>query len=147
MSSVSGFILKDASLVELIGAIRVVAIGGALLAPSAPRRIVALFGWQVGVGLGAVPGLERLTEREGEIAAWVATVRSNDEIAAALFLSPDTVRTHVSRAMVKLHALDHCPTRRLRAPGGSNRALSVVIPRAPHSRSRGRGNSCRGPGP
>jgi len=78
-----------------------VTTGEALLSPSVTRRVVALFGRQVGVGLGAVPGLERLTEREEEIAAWVATVRSNDEIAAALFLSFDTVRTHVSRAMVQ----------------------------------------------
>lgn len=102
----SGFILKDAPPAEIIRAIRVVAAGEALLSPSVTRRVVALFGRQVGVGLGAVPGLERLTEREREIAAWVATGRSNDEIAAALFLSPDTVRTHVSRAMVKLHARD-----------------------------------------
>jgi len=80
VSSVSSFILKDASPVELIGAIRVVATGEALLSPSVTRRVVALFGRQVGVGLGAVPGLERLTEREREI-------------AAALFLSPRH-RTH-----------------------------------------------------
>ena len=52
------------------------------------------------------PRLGDLTEREREIVAWVATGRSNDEIADELVVSPDTVRTHVSRAMVKLHARD-----------------------------------------
>ena len=50
--------------------------------------------------------LDTLTDREREIVAWVATGRSNDEIARELFLSPDTVRTHVSRAMGKLRARD-----------------------------------------
>jgi DNA-binding NarL/FixJ family response regulator len=52
------------------------------------------------------PRLGDLTEREREILAWVATGRSNQEIAQKLVVSPDTVRTHVSRAMVKLHARD-----------------------------------------
>ena len=101
-----GFILKDAPPDELVRAIRVVAGGEALLSPSVTRRVVALFGRHLAGGLAPVPGLDRLTEREREIVAWVATGRSNDEIAAALFLSPDTVRTHVSRAMGKLRARD-----------------------------------------
>jgi DNA-binding CsgD family transcriptional regulator len=52
------------------------------------------------------PELDRLTERERETLAWVGTGRSNDEIAAELFVSPATVRTHASRAMVKLGARD-----------------------------------------
>ena len=52
------------------------------------------------------PELNRLTEREREILGWVATGRSNDEIAAALFLSPATIRTHIGRAMTKLNARD-----------------------------------------
>ena len=52
------------------------------------------------------PQLDQLTEREREVAAWVASGRSNQEIAEVLVVSPDTVRTHVSRAMVKLHARD-----------------------------------------
>ncbi|MGH3354416.1 MAG: response regulator transcription factor, partial [Nocardioidaceae bacterium] len=52
------------------------------------------------------PEVHRLTEREREIVGWVATGRSNDEIAAELVVSPATVRTHVGRAMVKLHARD-----------------------------------------
>jgi len=52
------------------------------------------------------PELHRLTEREREVVSWVATGRSNDEIARALLVSPETVRTHVSRAMLKLHARD-----------------------------------------
>jgi DNA-binding CsgD family transcriptional regulator len=51
-------------------------------------------------------GVADLTEREREVVAWVATGRSNDEIAAALVVSPATVRTHVSRAMLKLRARD-----------------------------------------
>lgn len=101
MSSVSGFIFKGVPPAELSRAIRGVATSGALLSPSVTRRVVALSGRQVGVGLGAAPGLERLTEREREIAAWVATGRSNGDLAAALFLSPDTIRTHVGRAMVQ----------------------------------------------
>ena len=53
-----------------------------------------------------IEGLDTLTPREREMVAWVATGRSNDEIAKELVISPDTVRTHVSRAMVKLHARD-----------------------------------------
>lgn len=101
----SGFILKDAPPAELIRAIRVAAAGKALLSPSVTRRVIAHFGGQP-ASLGPVPGLDDLTAREREIVAWVATGRSNDEIAEALFLSPDTVRTHVSRAMGKLHARD-----------------------------------------
>jgi RNA polymerase sigma factor (sigma-70 family) len=52
------------------------------------------------------PALHELTDREREIVAWVATGRSNQEIAERLVVSPDTVRTHVSRAMVKLQARD-----------------------------------------
>jgi DNA-binding NarL/FixJ family response regulator len=52
------------------------------------------------------PELDRLTDREREIVAWVATGRSNDQIAPELVVSPATVRTHVSRAMVKLGARD-----------------------------------------
>jgi DNA-binding NarL/FixJ family response regulator len=102
----SGFILKDAAPEELVRAVRVVAAGEALLSPSVTRRVVALFGRQLAGGMASIPALDELTDREREIVAWVATGRSNVEIAEELVLSPDTVRTHVSRAMVKLNARD-----------------------------------------
>jgi DNA-binding NarL/FixJ family response regulator len=102
----SGFVLKDADPDELVRAMRVVADGDSLLSPSVTRRVVERFAV-------AAPGrpaphsqLDRLTDREREIVAWVATGRSNDEIAAELVVSTATVRTHVSRAMVKLAARD-----------------------------------------
>jgi DNA-binding NarL/FixJ family response regulator len=102
-SGAGGFILKDSAPTELVHAIRVVAGGEALLSPSVTRLMVSTFArsWTAPT---AVDGLDTLTEREREIAAWVATGRSNGEIADALFLSPATVRTHVTRAMGKLNA-------------------------------------------
>jgi DNA-binding NarL/FixJ family response regulator len=99
----SGFILKDSAPTELVHAIRVVAAGEALLSPSVTRLLVSTFAerWAPPT---AVEGLDTLTEREREIAAWVATGRSNNEIADALFLSPATIRTHVARVMAKLNA-------------------------------------------
>ena len=102
----SGFILKDADPAELLQAVRVVAAGGSLLSPTVTRRVIAQFAGQSSVATAPHPEMARLTDREREIVGWVATGRSNDEIAAALVVSPDTVRTHVSRAMVKLHARD-----------------------------------------
>ena len=101
----SGFVLKDAAPTELLHAVRVVAAGASLLSPSVTRRVIEQFARRDAY-VAPHPGLDQLTEREREIVAWVATGRSNDEIAAELVLSPATVRTHVSRAMVKLHARD-----------------------------------------
>ncbi len=101
----SGFILKDAAPSELLHAIRVVAAGASLLSPSVTRRVIEQFARHDALGQPH-PDLDQLTEREREIVAWVATGRSNDEIAAELVVSPATVRTHVSRAMIKLHARD-----------------------------------------
>ncbi|MFB9471062.1 response regulator [Nonomuraea salmonea] len=99
----SGFVLKDSAPDELVNAVRVVAAGEALLSPAITRKVIGLFGRHGG---GPVEGVETLTPRERELVAWVATGRSNEEIAKELTISPDTVRTHVSRAMVKLHARD-----------------------------------------
>ncbi|HEY0952223.1 response regulator transcription factor [Nocardioides sp.] len=101
----SGFLLKDTDPARLLEAIRIVADGGSLLAPSVTRRVIEQFG-QVGSRRRPHPRLGDLTDREREILTWVATGRSNAEIAARLVVSPDTVRTHVSRAMVKLQARD-----------------------------------------
>lgn len=105
----SGFLLKDADPAGLLDAIRVVADGGSLLAPSVTRRVIERFASAspaTGTDPELVVRLDELTDREREIVAWVATGRSNQEIAAELVVSPDTVRTHVSRAMVKLQARD-----------------------------------------
>ncbi|MBB5788704.1 DNA-binding NarL/FixJ family response regulator [Jiangella mangrovi] len=102
----SGFVLKDSPPDELLHAIRVVADGASLLSPSVTRRVIEQFSARDVPASAPHPELVRLTEREREIVAWVATGRSNDEIAAELVVSPATVRTHVSRAMVKLHARD-----------------------------------------
>ncbi|WP_043632228.1 response regulator [Nonomuraea candida] len=99
----SGFLLKDSAPDELVNAVRVVAAGEALLSPAITRKVIGLFGRH---GAEPVEGIETLTPRERELVAWVATGRSNEEIARELTISPDTVRTHVSRAMVKLHARD-----------------------------------------
>jgi DNA-binding NarL/FixJ family response regulator len=101
----SGFLLKDAEPSTLLDAVRVVAEGGSLLAPSVTKTVIQHFGGS-GPPTRPHPRLGDLTEREREILAWVATGRSNQEIAEELVVSPDTVRTHVSRAMVKLHARD-----------------------------------------
>ena len=102
----SGFVLKDGDPVELLQAIRVVSEGGSLLSPSVTRRVIDQFATGPTRRNTPHPAIGELTEREREIVAWVATGRSNDEIAGALFLSPATVRTHVSRSMLKLHARD-----------------------------------------
>lgn len=99
----NGFILKDTAPTELVHAIRVVAAGEALLSPSVTRLLVTTF-TQRWTPPTAIDGLDTLTDREREIAAWVATGKSNNEIADALFLSPATVRTHVARIMAKLNA-------------------------------------------
>ena len=102
----SGFLLKDADPAGLLDAIRVVADGGSLLAPSVTRRVIEHFAASAPAAPAPHPALDELTEREREIVTWVATGRSNQEIAHQLVVSPDTVRTHVSRAMVKLRARD-----------------------------------------
>ena len=102
----SGFLLKDAEPTTLLDAIRVVAEGGSLLAPSVTRRVIEHFSAAATTAASVHPALDDLTEREREIVAWVASGRSNQEIAERLVVSPDTVRTHVSRAMVKLRARD-----------------------------------------
>ena len=102
----SGFLLKDSDPSALLDAIRVVADGGSLLAPSVTRRVIDHFASAAPAATAEHPAMRDLTEREREIVAWVATGRSNQEIAALLVVSPDTVRTHVSRAMVKLQARD-----------------------------------------
>jgi DNA-binding NarL/FixJ family response regulator len=101
----SGFLVKDTEPTELIRALRAVAAGDALLSPSVTRRLISEYANRAKQHR---PGtvLDALTEREREVMALVAEGLSNDEIAARLFVSPTTAKTHVSRAMVKLHARD-----------------------------------------
>ncbi|WP_326835159.1 response regulator transcription factor [Amycolatopsis rhabdoformis] len=103
-SGASGFVLKDTGARDLLHAIRVVAAGESLLSPSVTRRVIDHMAAQPQAR--PHPDLHLLTERERQIAAWVATGASNDEIAAELVLSPATVRTHIGRAMIKLNARD-----------------------------------------
>ena len=102
----SGFLLKDAEPADIIHAVRTVADGASLLAPSVTRTVIEQFAGRAAHHVAPHPHLDRLTTREREIVAWVATGRSNDEIAEELVVSPATVRTHVSRAMIKLDARD-----------------------------------------
>jgi DNA-binding NarL/FixJ family response regulator len=101
----SGFLVKDTEPVELIRAVRAVAAGDALLSPSVTRRLIAEFATR-SKRPGPAPELLALTDREREVVALVAAGLSNEEIAAKLFVSPATAKTHVSRAMVKLGARD-----------------------------------------
>jgi DNA-binding NarL/FixJ family response regulator len=105
----SGFLLKNTDPVELLRAVRVVAAGEALLAPSVTRRLIAEFADRRRRSeADAMPGvdLSALTEREREVMALAGAGLSNEEIAGRLVVSPATARTHVSRAMVKLGARD-----------------------------------------
>ncbi|WIY06022.1 response regulator transcription factor [Amycolatopsis mongoliensis] len=96
----SGFLVKDTEPEELIHAVRVVARGDALLAPSITRRLISEFASRV-TRPGPAPALDRLTDREREVLSLVAAGLSNDEIARELTLSPATAKTHVSRIMTK----------------------------------------------
>jgi DNA-binding NarL/FixJ family response regulator len=102
----SGFLVKDSDPAELVRAIRVVAGGEALLSPGASRRLIADLVARPDHRARPAPDLAYLTGREREVVGLVALGLANDEIADRLVVSPATVRTHVSRAMTKLHARD-----------------------------------------
>ncbi|GAA0224327.1 response regulator transcription factor [Saccharothrix mutabilis subsp. mutabilis] len=102
----SGFLLKDTDPVELLHALRVVAQGDALLAPSVTRRLIEEFAARPEHRRPDPAALRELTAREREVLALVAGGLSNEEIADHLVISPATARTHVSRVMVKLGARD-----------------------------------------
>jgi DNA-binding NarL/FixJ family response regulator len=101
----SGFLLKDAPEDRLITAIRVVAEGGSLFAPSVTRRLVAEFA-RGPRRRDTEPALGGLTAREREVLLLVAKGMSNAEIAKELFLSENTVKTHVARVLMKLGLRD-----------------------------------------
>jgi DNA-binding NarL/FixJ family response regulator len=102
----SGFLVKDTEPAELLQAIRVVARGDALLSPSVTRRLITDVARRPEPPPASGQVLSALTDREREVMALVAEGMSNDEIAARLFLSPLTSKTHVSRIMTKLNARD-----------------------------------------
>jgi len=101
-----GFLLKDADPAAILQAIRVVAAGDALLAPSVTRRLVEAFVARAPARGPDPEALAELTAREREVLALVGAGLTNDEIAVRLVISPATARTHVSRTMGKLGARD-----------------------------------------
>jgi DNA-binding NarL/FixJ family response regulator len=102
----SGFLLKDARPEELLGAVRAVLRGDAVVAPSATRRLLEHVAGALPAGDVGDPRLELLTAREREVLLEVAHGRSNAEIAAALFMAEATVKTHVGRLLAKLEQRD-----------------------------------------
>jgi DNA-binding NarL/FixJ family response regulator len=102
----SGFLLKDVTPAQLLEAIRVVAGGDALLAPSVTRRLLERFATTLPVGDSSSSALAQLTARETEVLRLVANGRSNAEIAADLVLSEATVKTHISSVLRKLGLRD-----------------------------------------
>lgn len=101
----SGFLLKDAPPDDLVAAIRVVAAGDALIAPSITKRLIAEFAGRPEESPRS-KDLDVLTDRELEVLEHMARGLSNSEIAEALFVSETTVKTHVSHIFTKLHLRD-----------------------------------------
>ncbi|MFE1595484.1 response regulator [Nocardia sp. NPDC058705] len=99
----AGFLVKDIEPEDFLHAIRVAARGDALLAPSITRRLIQRY-----IAQPRIPGtaLNELTTREREAVALVAQGLSNDDIAAHMVISPHTAKTHINRAMTKLHVRD-----------------------------------------
>jgi DNA-binding NarL/FixJ family response regulator len=102
----SGFMLKDAPAEELIRAVRVVATGDALLAPSITRRMIEEATRRRSRGRAEPPQLRALTAREREVLELIARGLSNTEIAETLYLAEQTVKTHVGRVFAKLQLRD-----------------------------------------
>ena len=102
----SGFLLKDTPPADLLAAIRVVAAGEALLAPSVTRRLIEEFTRRPEPARRPLPGLPDTTEREREVLTLIGLGLSNDEIAAQLHVSLSTAKTHIGRLLMKLDARD-----------------------------------------
>jgi DNA-binding NarL/FixJ family response regulator len=102
----SGFLLKDAPAADLVSAVRVVASGEALLAPSVTRRLIAEFAARPGRDRPRPTALNALTPRETEVLRLIARGMSNTEIAAELVVAEQTVKTHIGRILAKLALRD-----------------------------------------
>jgi len=102
----SGFLLKDTPPAELLTAIRLVAAGEGLLAPTVTRRLIAEFARRPDPAAALPRALDGITEREREVLTLIARGLSNAEIAAHLHLSLATVKTHVGRLLAKLQTRD-----------------------------------------
>jgi len=122
----SGFLLKDAPAEQLINAVRVIAGGDAMLAPSVTRLLIQEVSRRPAVDASAVaPGLTDLTDRELEVLKLMARGLSNGEIATQLYLGEATVKTHVGRVLTKLDLRDRVQAVVLAYESG------VVTPGAP----------------
>jgi DNA-binding NarL/FixJ family response regulator len=102
----SGFVLKDAPAADLVHAVRVVAAGDALLAPSVTRRLIADYATRGRPDRRTTAALGELTPRETDVLRLIAHGQSNQEIAGKLVLAEQTVKTHVSRVLAKLALRD-----------------------------------------
>jgi DNA-binding NarL/FixJ family response regulator len=102
----SGFLLKDAPAAELVHAVRVVAAGDALLAPSVTRRLIADFARRPRESVRAPTALSALTARETEVLRLIAGGLSNAEISDTLVIAEQTTKTHVGRILAKLGLRD-----------------------------------------
>jgi DNA-binding NarL/FixJ family response regulator len=102
----SGFLLKDATAAELVHAVRVVAAGDALLAPSVTRRLIADFAGRPRSAPAAPASIGALTQRETEVLRLIACGLSNGEISETLVIAEQTTKTHVGRILAKLGLRD-----------------------------------------
>ncbi len=102
----SGFVLKDIPPEELVAAVRTVADGGALLAPSITRRLIGQFAERLAIDTRMSSRLERLTNREHEVLMAIARGLNNTEISEELFIGAATVKSHVSSILAKLGLRD-----------------------------------------
>ena len=102
----SGFVLKDIPPEQLVSAVRTVAEGGALLAPSITLRLIERFADQLALDTKVSSRLERLTHREREVLSEIAHGHNNSEISEKLFIGTATVKTHVSSILTKLGLRD-----------------------------------------
>jgi DNA-binding NarL/FixJ family response regulator len=131
----SGFLLKDVHPAELVTAIRTVASGNAVVSPRVTRRLLEEYAQAPALSAGQrtdrYPQLSALTERESEVLTAVARGLSNSEIAAALYVSEATVKSHVGRILAKLGLRDRVQVVVLAYEAGIVRPGTLTPPEAP----------------